>query len=179
MEHSVIFEELVSLNPNDFSKQIDSINSILLEKLKQKLENKCSKHGFVLSNSLKILSRSMGKASVGRFTGDYAFYVQIQGNVLNPPDGVVIEGEVVSKNKMGIYCNYKNAIRVIVPRDLHIGNNEFDSINVGEKIKVEIKKSRFQVNDDTILSVGIFINKSVAHAESKSEEEDELVLEDG
>jgi DNA-directed RNA polymerase subunit E'/Rpb7 len=179
MEHSVIFEELVSLNPNDFSKQIDSINSILLEKLKQKLENKCSKHGFVLSNSLKILSRSMGKASVGRFTGDYAFYVQIQGNVLNPPDGVVIEGEVVSKNKMGIYCNYKNAIRVIVPRDLHIGNNEFDSINVGENIKVEIKKSRFQVNDDTILSVGIFINKSVAHAESKSEEEDELVLEDG
>jgi DNA-directed RNA polymerase subunit E'/Rpb7 len=179
MEHSVIFEEFVSLNPNDFSKQIDSINSILLEKLKQKLENKCSKHGFVLSNSLKILSRSMGKASVGRFTGDYAFYVQIQGNVLNPPDGVVIEGEVVSKNKMGIYCNYKNAIRVIVPRDLHIGNNEFDSINVGENIKVEIKKSRFQVNDDTILSVGIFINKSVAHAESKSEEEDELVLEDG
>ena len=179
MEHSVIFEELVSLNPNDFSKNIESINIILLEKLKQKLENKCSKHGFVLSNSLKILSRSMGKASVGRFTGDYAFYVQIQGNVLNPPDGVVLEGEVISKNKMGIYCNYKNAIRVIVPRDLHIGNNEFDSINVGEKIKVEIKKSRFQVNDDTILSVGIFINKSGDISAESKFEEDDIVLEDG
>lgn len=180
MEHSVIFEELVSLNPNDFSKNIESINSLLIEKLKQKLENKCSKHGFVLSNSLKILSRSMGKASVGRFTGDYAFYVQIQGNVLNPPDGVVLEGEVVSKNKMGVYLNYKNAIRVIIPRDLHIGNDEFDSIAVGEKVKVEIKKSRFQVNDDSILSVGIFINKSsTTSAESKSEEEDDLVLEDG
>jgi len=177
MEHSVVFEEPVSLNPSDFSKQIESIDKILLEKLKEKLENKCSRHGFVLTNSLKILSRSMGKASIGRFMGDYVFYVQLQGNVLNPPDGVVLEGEVVSKNKMGIYLNYKNAIRVIVPRDLHIGNEDFDSINVGEKIKVEIKKSRFQVNDESILSVGIFISKGNTVAEMKTEEEDDLVLE--
>jgi len=175
MEHSVVFEEPVSLNPSDFSKHIESIDILLINKLREKLENKCSRHGFVIANSLKILSRSMGKASIGRFTGDYVFYVQLQGNVLNPPDGVVLEGEVVSKNKMGIYLNYKNAIRVIVPRDLHIGNEEFDIINVGEKIKVEIKKSRFQVNDESILSVGIFISRS--GAEMKSEEEDDLVLE--
>jgi len=176
MDHSVVFEEQVSLTPNDFSKEITSINDILLTKLKEKLENKCSRNGFVISNSLKILSRSLGKSSSGRFTGDYVFYVQIQGNVLNPPDGVVIEGEVVSKNKMGLYMNYKNAIRVIVPRDLHIGNEQFDAVNVGNKIKVEIKKSRFQVNDDSILSVGLFV--SDVSAETVEEEENDLVLED-
>jgi DNA-directed RNA polymerase subunit E'/Rpb7 len=173
IEHSVIFEEPVSLSPNDLSKKIDSIDSILLEKLKTKLENKCSKHGFVVPNSLKILSRSMGKASNGRFIGDFMFYVQLQGNVLNPSDGIVLTGEVVSKNKMGIYLNYKNAIRVIVPRDLHIGNDNFDKISVGDKIKVEIKKTRFQVNDESILSVGIFLEV----AESKKETEEELILE--
>jgi DNA-directed RNA polymerase subunit E'/Rpb7 len=177
MEHSVIFEEQVSLTPNDFSKEITSINDILLIKLKEKLENKCSRNGFVLSNSLSILSRSLGKSSNGRFTGDYVFYVQIQGNVLNPPDGTVIEGEVISKNKMGLYINYKNAIRIIVPRDLHIGNKEFDSVNVGNKIQVEIKKSRFQVNDSSILSVGLFISLIGADAESDNEEESELILE--
>lgn len=166
MEHSVIFEEQISLTPDDLSKQITSINDILLNKLKQRLENKCSKHGYVLENSLKILSRSIGKATLGRFVGDYSFYIQLQGNVINPPDGVILEGEVIRKNKMGIYINYKNAVKVIVPRDLHIGNENFDTIEVGNIISVEIKKSRFQVNDDSILSVGIF-------ADNKQNQEDE------
>lgn len=177
MEHSVVFEEQVSLVPNDFSKEITSVNDILLEKLKERLENKCSRNGYVLPNSLKILSRSMGKATLGRFVGDFIFHVQLQGNVLNPSDGSVIEGEVISKNKMGLYINYKNAIRVIVPRDLHIGNEEFDSVNVGDTIKVVIKKSRFQVNDETILSVGMFLSKARG-AETIVQEDEELVLEE-
>ena len=193
MEHSVLFEEQVSLVPADFSKEITSINDMLLEKLKEKLENKCSRNGYVLPNTLKIMSRSLGKASLGRYVGDYVFYVQLQGNVLNPPDGIVLQGEVISKNKMGLYINYKNAIRVIVPRDLHIGNEEFDSVMVGDIIQAEIKKSRFQVNDESILSVGIFNKKmnsvnasgspdvndtdDTDTAESVKEEDDTLVLE--
>ena len=156
----MIFEEQISLTPDDLSKQITNINDILLKKLKQRLENKCSKHGYVLENSLKILSRSIGKATFGRYVGDYLFYIQVQGNVINPPDGVILEGEVIRKNKMGIYINYKNAVKVIVPRDLHIGNKNFDTIEVGNMISVEIKKSRFQVNDESILSVGIFADNT-------------------
>ena len=179
MEHSVIFEEQVSLNSEDLSKQITSIDAILLNKIKNKFENKCSRHGFVIQNSLKMLSRSQGKASSGRFVGDYIYHTQIQGNVINPPDGVTVEGEVIRKNKMGIYLNYKNAIRVIVPRDLHIGNEEFDSVQIGDVVRVEIKKSRFQVNDETILSVGLYVNKTNnTIAESDDEEDDDNVLED-
>ena len=203
MEHSVLFEEQVSLNSNDMSKQINSIDLILLSKIKAKLEKKCSRHGYVIPGTLKLLSRSLGKASSGRFVGDYIYHVQVQGNVLNPPDGIVIEGEVIRKNKMGIYLNYMDAIRVIVPRDLHIGNDAFDNIEIGEKISVEIKKSRFQMNDDSILSVGVFNSKAnnvtkdsnarivtdsdsddvdvdldADAAESEDEEEEDILLED-
>lgn len=173
MEHSVIFEEQVSLTPDDLSKQITNIDEILLKKVKQRLENKCSKHGYVLENSLKILSRSIGKATLGRFIGDYSYYLQLQGNVINPPDGIIIEGEVIRKNKMGIYLNYKNALRVIVPRDLHVGNEEFDTIEVGDSISVEIKKSRFQVNDDSILSVGMFVSNESKSADNSENQEEE------
>ena len=162
---------------NKWKKAEGTEKESLLSKLKDKLENKCSRNGYVIANSLKILSRSLGKASLGRYVGDYVFYVQLQGDVLNPPDGIVIEGEVISKNKMGLYINYKNAIRVIVPRDLHIGNEEFDSVSVGTSIKVEVKKSRFQVNDESILSVGLFISKTNP-AETVKEEDENLVLED-
>ena len=172
MEHSVLFEEQVSLNSNDLSKKISLINDILMEKVKNKLENKCSRYGFVLPGTLKMLSRSMGKASSGRFVADYLFQIQIQGDVLNPPDGEVLEGEVIRKNKMGIYLNYKNAIRIIIPRDLHIGNDDFDAVQIGDTVRVQIKKSRFQINDENILSVGLYLNNVKADVEEEEDEEE-------
>jgi hypothetical protein len=94
--------------------------------------------------------------------------------VINPPEGILLEGEVIRKNKMGIYLNYKNAIRVIVPRDLHIGSEEFDNVMIGDTIRVEIKKSRFHMNDESILSVGLFVSnikKKEISAETRPEED--------
>jgi hypothetical protein len=106
----------------------------------------------------------MGSLEKGRFTGSIIFHVQAEGTVLNPPDGAILEGEVIRKNKMGIYVSYKDAIRVIIPRDLHIGNEAFEAVEIGETVEVEIKKSRFQVNDPYILSVGSFVSSKGAGA---------------
>jgi len=156
MEHTAVFEESVSLTPKDLRNEIKSIDFVLEERLRTRLEGRCSRHGFVVPDSVKILSRSMGMVERGRFTGSVIFQVQSEGSVLNPPDGFVLEGEVIRKNKMGLYVNYMDAIRIIVPRDVNIGNDEFESVDVGDFIKVEIKKSRFQINDEYILSVGLF-----------------------
>jgi hypothetical protein len=63
---------------------------------------------------------------------------------------------------MGLYVIIENAIRIMIPRDLHIGNEEFDDISIGDRIRIEIKKSRFQVNDTHILSIGQFIGSSAS-----------------
>jgi hypothetical protein len=99
----------------------------------------------------------MGSAEKGRFTADFLYYLKAQGKVYNPPDGFQIEGEVIRKNKMGLYVIIENAVRIMIPRDLHIGNEEFDSIQIGDVIRAEIKKSRFQVNDTHILSIGQYL----------------------
>jgi DNA-directed RNA polymerase subunit E'/Rpb7 len=156
MEHTAVFEEQVSLTPKDMRDKVASVEALVQDKLQARLEGRCSRHGFVLPGSIKVLSRSMGSMEKGRFTGSFIFHVQAEGNVLNPPDGVVIEGEVIRKNKMGMYVSYQDAIRVIIPRDLHIGDEAFEAVEIGEKVEIEIKKSRFQVNDPYILSVGTF-----------------------
>ena len=156
MEHTVIFKEQVELSPRDMRGKIESIDNIVRDKLQARLESRCSRHGYVIPGSIKILSRAMGILEKGRFTGSFIFHVNAEGNVLNPPDGVIIEGEVIRKNKMGMYISYHDAIRVIVPRDLHIGDDMFEGVEIGDMVLVEIKKSRFQVNDPYILSVGIF-----------------------
>ena len=168
MEHTAIFEEQVSLTPIDFKRVIKSIDAILLEKLRARIENKCSRHGYVIPNTLKILSRSMGMVERGRFTGNIIFRVQAEGGVINPSDGVILKGDVIRKNKMGLYVNYRDAIRVIVPRDMSIGDREFEDVQIGDIVNVEIKKSRFQVNDEYILSVGSFQNVDIKATEAKN-----------
>lgn len=185
METIALFEEKIPITPRDLSRGSVKIEGLLSDKLSQKLEGRCSLHGYVIPGTMKLLSRSVGYIEKGRNTGDIVYHIQAEGNVIYPPDGTVLQGEILRKNKMGMFVNYKDAIHVILPRDLHIGNEEFDGLQIGEVVKVEIKKSRFQVNDEYILSVGVYLGKTIAapavaaavedaDAESEENNEDEL-----
>ena len=160
MEQIAIFQEKIAVSPLDLRADITSFDDILVEKLRKRLEGRCSKHGYVIPKSLQLLSRSMGVAEKGRATADFLYYVKAQGKVYNPPDGLVVEGEVKLKNKMGCYVILEDAIRIMIPRDLHIGNEEFDEIEVGERIRIEIKKSQFRANASHILSIGQFLGRA-------------------
>jgi hypothetical protein len=166
MEQTVIFEDKVYLAPKDMNRVAkDSIDTILMEHLREKLENKCSQHGFVLPGTLQMLSRSYGRLENGRFTGNIVFNIQAQGNVYNPANGTQITGAIAKKNKMGLYIIHEDAIRILVPRDLHIGNDEFEALDVGQSITVTILKSRFQINDPFILSVGKWNGNTAQNAQ--------------
>lgn len=181
MESVALFEEKVAIQPSDLSGRdtkgkttSDDINieSLLVEKLAARLEGRCSLHGYVVPGSLNYVSRSMGYIENGRFTGDIVYHVQVEGKVLYPPDGAVLQARVEKMNQMGMFVVYevKNekssesdaspAIKVILPRDLHTGDDpladEFNSVEPGDYVELEIKKSRFQVNDEFILCVGDF-----------------------
>ena len=160
METEAFFQEKVYLTPKDLRNEIQSVDAMLLNKLKERLEQRCSPHGYVLPGTLELLTRSTGMVDSGRFSGEWAFLVKAKGRVLHPPEGSVVEVEVLKSNKMGIYAVYENAIRIMVPRDLHLGDEEFDQVQVGENIRVEIQKSRFQLKDEFIVSVGIYRGRS-------------------
>lgn len=162
METEAFFQEKVYLSPGDLSREIESIDAVLLDKVKERLEQRCSPHGYVLPGSLELLTRSAGQVDSGRFSGDWSFLVKAKGRVLYPPEGASVDVEVLKTNKMGIYAIYENAIRIMVPRDLHLGDEEFDQLKVGESIRVEIQKSRFQLRDPFIVSVGLYRGRSGA-----------------
>lgn len=153
-----IFERKIGLAPKDLSKIGKNLNvdDILLEKIRGDLEGKCSQHGWVIPGSVRILSRSMCQNEAGRFTGSMVSWVQAEAEVYYPTDSMRVSGEVLKKNKMGMFVIYENAVQIIVPRDLHLGDDEYDAVEIGQYVEVELKKSRFQVNDNYISSVGVF-----------------------
>jgi hypothetical protein len=157
------------------------MDDLIMDKLRELLEDKCSEHGFVLPGTLALVSRSMGYFEPGRFTGDAVYYVKASGQVLYPADGVRVIGEVLRKNKMGLYAVYRNALRIQLPRDLHMEGDiadQFDSIQIGDTIEIELKKSLFHVNDPNILTNGIFIAKKEPGAQVVEEEAKEEVEEE-
>lgn len=158
MRTRAIFERKIGIDPKDLAKVSKnlSIDDILLEKIRKDLEGKCSQHGWVIPGTVRILSRSMCQNEAGRFTGSMVSWVQGEGEVYYPTDYMRVSGEVLKKNKMGMFVVYENAVQIIVPRDLHLGDEAYDAVEIGQYVEVELKKSRFQVNDDYISSVGIF-----------------------
>ena len=157
------------------SETDDPIHSVLLSSVKSKLERRCSIHGWVVPDSVEILSRTMGHLENGRYTGNVIFHVQLKANVLNPANGDVITATVKSNNEMGIMAIYDHkqtdgsttyeALKVLVVLEQLAGEsssdyqakvNEFKSITKDQTINVRLLKSRFQINDEHILSVGEF-----------------------
>lgn len=177
METEALFQEKVYLTPKDMRGEVESIDALLQAKLQEKLEQRCSPHGFVLPGTLELLTRSAGMVDSGRFSGDWTFLVKAKARVLHPPEGTVVEVEIIKINKMGIYAVYENAIRLMVPRDLHLGDEEFDQLKVGDNIKVEIQKSRFQLRDPFIVSVGIYRGRSNGATKVLNQEVPELAEE--
>jgi hypothetical protein len=64
----------------------------------------------------------------------------------------------------------REAMRILLPRDMHRDNLEFDNLQVGQGVKIRLLKSRFQANDAFIQAVGTYEGAEPA-ADAKGEEE--------
>ena len=68
MESTAFFEKKISITPSEFNEvKTTSIESLLEKKSKEVMEKKCSEQGFVLSGTVKLLSRSMGYFESARY----------------------------------------------------------------------------------------------------------------
>ena len=165
----VFLEERVAINPSELTKKevAHDIDSVILEKLKKKIEGRCISSGYVKPDSLEILHRSMGGAENGRFTGNYIYYIKLRCRVFHPETDTPVECKVIKVNKMGAYAVYDEAMRILIPRDLHIGNVDFDKLNPDDTILVQVLRSRFQTNDAYISAVGMFISRAKKGKDTK------------
>jgi len=155
-------DERVSLTPSELNgvQTVDNIRDMIVTKLKEKHEGKCNSNGYVRPGSLQVLARSMGTAQNGKFTGDFVYDCKMKCDVLFPTADSFLEATVIKINKMGAYAVFEEAIRVLLPRDLHVGNTVFDNIQENDSVRVRIKRTRFDTNSPFIMAVGVLENQA-------------------
>jgi hypothetical protein len=158
----VYLDQRVALSPNEMSRAAGDMDGFLVNKLRSTLEGKCCTHGWVLPGSTSILSRSMGGAEHGRFTGDFLFQCKVKIACYQPIAEQRVDARVLLVNKLGAYVlivdqgELREAARILLPREYHEGNAEFDALQPGAGIKVKILTFRFQANDSFINAVGTY-----------------------
>lgn len=125
-----------------------NIQASILAQLRHKYEGTCVAEGYIQQNSITIVEYSLGRANLIKGGIDYA--VKFQADICMPHPGQVFRAPVTLKSKIGIHADVV-PIKVLLPRDLHIGNPEFEAIKESQEIEFEVIGSRFQQGDDGIV----------------------------
>ena len=128
-----------------------NIQSSLVAQLRMKYEGICVAEGYVQRRSITIIEHSLGRTNLIKGGLDYA--VKFQADICMPHPGQVFRMPVSLKSKIGIHAEM-TPIKALLPRDLHIGVEEFDTVMEGQDIEFDVTGARFQQGDESIVVLG-------------------------
>lgn len=128
----------------------------VFQKLKDKLEGKCSRFGYIKQDSIKILSVERGVVDVLALNGTVVYTVNFTAELCNPLVGSVVKAKVVNTNRSGVWANCAPVLDIIVPKSSRtiISERDLDEIKIGEVVTVEIMAKKFHLNDKCITAIG-------------------------
>jgi DNA-directed RNA polymerase subunit E'/Rpb7 len=160
MFHTIYLDERVAMTPTEMNAvtKPDDVKDVLVMKLKERHESKCNANGYVRPDSIELIARSAGVAENGRYTGNFIYDCKMKCEVLYPKGGMVMNALVIKVTKMGVYAVFEEAIRILIPRDIHIGNTEFDAIKEGDMVQVRLERSEIKTNAPFIMAVGKLVS---------------------
>jgi len=137
-----------------------NMQASILAQLKMNYEGICSAEGFIERNSVTLKEYSLGRTNYTKGGTDYD--VTFQADVCLPHPGQKLKARVTVRSKVGIHAETP-PIKVLIPRDLYFGNEEFAKIEEGDDIEFEVVGSQFKQKDTEIIVVG-----KLLHTEAES-----------
>tara|TARA_Y100001958_G_C21171619_1_gene503284 strand:+ start:459 stop:1037 length:579 start_codon:yes stop_codon:yes gene_type:complete len=148
-----------------------SIGSNIRENIQKKLEknlyNKCSKEGYIKSDSIKILSYSSGLVEAD----NVVFEVMFECDICHPVEGQIIKCEVKNITRAGIRAVYTkekvSPITVFVARDHHYNNEAFLKVKENQEITIRVIGIRYELHDETISVLGELKTSKINKAKTK------------
>ena len=140
-----------------------NMQASILAQLKMNYEGRCSAEGYIERNSITIVNYSLGRTNYIKGGVDYD--VQFQADVCMPHQGQRFKAPVTVISKIGIHAETP-PIKVLIPRDLHIGNAEFEQVKTGEDIEFEVIGCKFKQQDKDIIVVAKLLSKVAAPVEA-------------
>ena len=134
------------------------IDTILLEKIKKNIGNKCIQLGYVDKDSIKLIKRTVGSINAAHFNGTVHYNVLISLNICIPKINDIIEAKVVGKNQAGILCQV-HPLQIMLSPENQGDSQMYESVEKEDYIKIRILRYKIMRDYDHIRILGKFVEK--------------------
>ena len=153
---STTIKSSLSIEPKDLNS---TLNKKIIKRIKQDVEGKCIKNGYVRKNSVKLVKRSLGQSLTSHYNGNVIFHVEYLVDLCNPLEGAVIECSVINSNKMGVLAEINGVedspLNILLAKQHHINNPEFEDLRDRDIIKIRVLGKRYEFGDSQITIIGL------------------------
>lgn len=180
----VLLTDVIKISPKLLQK---TVKNTITEKLKEKVEGKCTKHGYIKNDSIEIFKITPGKIETISLNGYIQYSIQFYADVCNPLIGSLVKCTVKNINKFGILAvagiqtdtGFINVMHIIIAKNSVNINSDIDleKLNIGDDIIVEILGKKYELNDDKISVVGKVV-KDIESSKKKKKEMDTIFVDD-
>lgn len=178
----VKFKTIVHISPSDLQR---NINELVLSKLKDKIEGKCIKHGYVKKGSVSIIKRSGGEIIKQHFNGQLCYNIVCNAEICNPSIGTVLRSRIVAINHTAAKAEYAYngdvIIEFLIPRITAgiVSEIDIDTLKVGDMVNVEVYGGKkYKLNDTCINIIGKIIKDDKEINQDFVDEKDEYTEEE-
>jgi DNA-directed RNA polymerase subunit E'/Rpb7 len=137
----------VNIHPKFLQKNM--LPSILAQ-VRMNMEGRCSSEGYIQPDSVTVLKYGLGRLKPD---GSADYEVNFQADVCLPHPGQIFKATADLRTKIGIHAE-SSPLKILIPRDLHIGNQEFETVEVGQEFEFEVIGPQFKQQDKVIVVVG-------------------------
>uniref|UniRef100_A0A6C0CHF1 S1 motif domain-containing protein n=1 Tax=viral metagenome TaxID=1070528 RepID=A0A6C0CHF1_9ZZZZ len=152
-----------------------NIQSSILMYLKSHVEGRCGVEGYVQPKTCVIIDYSLGRLNSMKMGVMYR--VRFQADICFPHKGQILRAPVTLRSKIGVHAE-TSPLRILLPRDLHIGNTDFEQVVEKDEVEFEVLGAEFKQNDEQMFVLARLIKRYPAGAEStKGEEVQAAVVE--
>jgi len=128
-----------------------NIQASILAQLRMHYEGRCLAEGFIHRGSINIMNYSLGRTNY--IKGGIDYDVIFQADICLPHPGQHFKAAVTVRSQIGIHAEL-DPIKILIPRDINIGNPIFENVKVGDFVEFEVIGSQFKQQDSNIIVIG-------------------------
>lgn len=165
----------------------------ILNRLKQKVEGICSKHGYIRRGSIELHKITPGCIEILSLNGNINYNVAFYADVCNPLLGTIVKGaKVVNMNRFGILAEARliedqfaaSVLEIIIAKNSVniISEIDLDEVQINQEVNIEVIGKKYNLGDKKISIIGRIVKevikkepKYLTQADDDVEEEEEEV----
>jgi DNA-directed RNA polymerase subunit E'/Rpb7 len=150
------------------SQLANNVREVILGRLCDKSEGRCTKHGYILPGSVELLKVAPGVIRAVSLNGDVLYHVEYAAKICNPAIGTVVKALITNINKFGILAQVSLPCKrdqgtsdvpvmeiIITKQGVGIsGSVNLEDLSIGDIVSVEVLGKKFELNDTKIIAIG-------------------------